>query len=350
MLLKRCSRALTMANKPVAVFLSDVHFSLPTLEKASAAFLKAQFKAALLKVPFVVAGDLLETKANMRAEYVNRLIQLMSVKDAPDTIILCGNHDLCNEKGKEHALNFLKPYCTVIESIQTGELNGEEVTFIPYQSSTAHLKAVLEDTEHPIAKTIVMHQGVNGTEAGEYFQDPSAIPAEWLDGYRIISGHYHRRQQIKCGETGLLDYIGSPYTMNFGEANDPEKGFQVLYSDGSLEFVPTNLPRHRVARIVLSKDFNAVSMVGLPAPGDIVKLTVLGPRDLLSTFTKEKAQNLIHFDNIVLDLQPTDTLSEESKEKLEVSTPDEMFDGIIDGIDDAPARKTRLKELWREFK
>jgi len=121
-------------SKPAAVLISDIHFSLPNLELASAALLRAQFKAALLKVPLVIAGDLMDTKANMRAEVVNKLIQLFSVKDNPDTIILVGNHDLINEKGKSHSLNFLKPYTTVIDRPVTGELLNLEVMLIPYIS------------------------------------------------------------------------------------------------------------------------------------------------------------------------------------------------------------------------
>jgi DNA repair exonuclease SbcCD nuclease subunit len=332
-------------SEPLAVLISDIHFDLNTLEKASAALLQAQFKAAYLKVPLIIAGDLHNTKAQMRAEVVNKMLELFSVKDAPSTLILVGNHDLCNERGTPHALNFLKPYATIVEKISGGYLDQDRqfpVVLIPYQSDTT---AMIEELKLP-PRLIIMHQGVTGSEAGEYFHDATAIPASALANHRVISGHYHARQTIQL-ENGVLDYLGSPFSHTFGEAKDPEKGFQILNEDLSLTFVPINLPTHRVMTlnyISELRDFYG-ERPNLKS-GDILKVTVNGPSDELAKLTKDRVQELVNFSNIVLDIEP---YTVETNIQTEVTAPEAVFDTIIDSTEIDANRKDRLKNLWRTF-
>ena len=97
-----------------------------------------------------------------------------------------------------------------------------------------------------------MHQGIKKSGQSDII-DPTALHAEDVAGLRIISGHYHRRETIPLPDgSTIASFIGSPYTLTFGEANDPEKGFQILYDDGSLEFVPTNLRKH----VIIEYDAN----------------------------------------------------------------------------------------------
>lgn len=334
-------------RKPLAVLISDVHFSLKTLDRASAAFLKAQFKAALLNVPLVVAGDLLDTKANMRAEWVNKLIQLMSVKDAPETIILCGNHDLCNEKGKEHALNFLKPYATVIDLIQTNRIGDTLVTMFPYQSDPQVIKTVLDDADSALGEIFIMHQGVTGSKSGEYLFDKTAVPKEWFRGRRVISGHYHPRQTIALPDGGQWDFLGNPYSLGHGEAGDPEKGFSVLYTDRSLEFIPVDLPAHKIVHIqVANHGMYVENPVGW-SNKDILKVVVSGPSDELMLIDKETISNLVLVKDFQLEFEPTE--NEAQQQEIKQQSSQEVFDEVIDSSTMEAERKERLKKLWRQL-
>lgn len=338
---------------PIAVLISDIHFSVPTLELASQSLLKAQFKAKMLNVPLVIAGDLHDTKANMRAECVNKLKDMFSVVDAPDTIVLVGNHDLCNERGKEHALNFLKPYATIIENPQTGYLNGKEVMLIPYYSDVEALRVLLKDEDTP--KTIIMHQGIEGSNAGDYIQDKSALKHEDVADFRVISGHYHSRQDIKTGRprkgaVGLWSYIGNPYTLNYAEANDLPKGFQILYDDGILEFIPTMLRRHVVYEIEFNK-LETYPGVGIALQNDLLWVKLSGTKEQLSTITKAQVHKIIaRPESFRLDLIPTDLPT-----NLSINTQNltqmEVLDSIIGSLSDtSEERKERLKDLWKNLK
>ena len=79
-------------SKPIAVLISDVHYNLTTLPLADAAMRQAIAEANSLGVPLIVAGDLHDTKANLRGECVNAMIEAFAMLDH-GCYILRGNHD-----------------------------------------------------------------------------------------------------------------------------------------------------------------------------------------------------------------------------------------------------------------
>lgn len=354
-----------MANAK-AVLLSDVHYDIPTLKVADAATNQAIDKANELNVPLIIAGDLHNSKAQMRAECVNRMRETFA-RAKTTVYILVGNHDLINEKAKEHALNFLnrEPYnegaifddtsaILIIDGCYTVEdfhINGHYLKFIPYQHDPAEFKKALDKIDK--GSTIIMHQGIQSSLAGEYIIDKSAVPKEWLADYRVISGHYHVRQDIKCGRpqkgcVGLASYIGNPYTLNFAEANNPEKGFQILMDDGTLEFVPTNLRKHVVVEMKVGTPmFNYSSIFDT---NDLVKVRVSGTREQLAKVTKQSLFDQGFFPpgmDFKLELIPLDSKTETPKNTSNLSQS-EVLDQLIDSVSNTTdEQKQRIKNLWK---
>ncbi len=335
---------------PIAIFITDVHFTLNTLELAKTAFLRAQFKAKLLDVPLVIGGDTLDTKAVMRAEVVNTLINLLSVKDAPETIFLCGNHEMVNERSKEHSLHFLKPYATVIDTPQIGSLKDTQVLMIPYQTDPLNFMAVVNgDEEFPSqdANIVIAHQGLKGANAGEYILDRTAVEANELPNKKYIVGHYHTRQEVQLKHGGTWTFAGNPYSLTFAETE--EKGYQILMSDGSLEFVPTNLRKHVVIeahyltdnRITISK-----AIPGIHAQ-DLVWIKLKGTREQLSNVTKPMLATVFCItQSFKLDLIPIDNNKFETPKKP--LSNQELLDTIIDAsVQTSDEGKARIKSLWR---
>jgi DNA repair exonuclease SbcCD nuclease subunit len=329
-----------MSVHPIAVLISDCHFTPATLDVATDAFVLAQNKAKELGVKLLVCGDTLDTKAVMRAECVNRLIEL--IDRYPYIIFLVGNHDRINEKSLEHSLNFIpRVGCGVINEATTLEIQGTEVTFVPYQTDAKDLENVLNDNN--TASIVVAHQGIKGSNSGHYFSDHSAIDAAKCYGRRIISGHYHTRQTIELEEGGQWDYIGNPYTLNFGEALDPAKGFQVLYNDGSLEFIATNLRKH----IVREVDFKELEFFeDRIKPGDLVWLKVRGSRVDLSTVNRADLIAKGWPVGLKLDLIYTD---QPTKTPISNLSQSEALDAIIDNMTYPQDQKDDLKKLWRNL-
>ena len=232
-------------KKPLAVLISDVHMSPKTILIAGKCLSMALEKAETLGVRLIVCGDLHDTKSVLDARCVDMLLTIFR-EATIKPVILRGNHDSLDERSRLSALGFLSEYAILIEDphqlLHYAIIEG--VRFLPYMSDPEDFVGALAFT--PEKDILIMHQGVKDVNSGDYIQDKSAVLKTDLAGRRVISGHYHTRQTIQLPNGGVLDYVGNPFTLTFGEANDPEKGFQILYDDGSLEFVPTKMRRHYI--------------------------------------------------------------------------------------------------------
>lgn len=328
-------------SKAMAVLISDIHYNIKTLARADAAMRLAIAKANELKVPLVVAGDLHDSKANLRGECVNAMIATFKECTVPP-VVLVGNHCKIHEKSAEHSLNFLSPYAMVVDEPKYIHPVGY---FIPYQHTVIDFLRALKMV--PANTLVICHQGMQGSISGDYIQDSSAIQPSDGSGNRFYSGHYHHRQAIRAPIVENWNYIGNPYTLGFGEAKDPEKGFQILHRDGSLEFIPTNLGSHRVMELNWVPELREFYGERPELKdNDILKVTVKGPSDKLSTLTKDQVRSLVKFDNIVLDMEPYEI---DLPQQEAASQPD-TFDTIIDRAQNVDTgRKERLKKLWRTF-
>jgi DNA repair exonuclease SbcCD nuclease subunit len=327
-------------TKAKAVLISDIHYRVETLHLADAALRQAIDKAADISCPVYILGDLNDTKAIIRGEVANALIETAKYANEKyvDLLILSGNHDMLNEKSSAHALNFLRPYAHIIDEVE--HTPGRE-TFIPYQATPEAFKEALKFATP--GSFVFMHQGVKGALMGDYVIDHSAVDVELLAPYHVFSGHYHAHQT-----TGTVTYIGSPYSITAAEAQDGPKGFLVLYEDGSFEQVPTNLRKHVTVERTIETALDPIP--GLK-PEDVLWIKVKGPYSELEKLNKRKIGQT-HFGHSNFKLDKIVTEAEDSSQHLENSSqqlPSDLLDGIIDKSTESETQKTYLKQLWRRI-
>lgn len=322
--------------KPIAVCISDIHFNINTLPIASAALSAALKKAEELRIPLIIAGDLNDTKAIIRAEVANAIISILK-NSKVKIYILAGNHDLVNEKGSEHGLNYLRPYAKIVDKPTFGFIPN--VFMVPYQSDIEKLKTLLSAFNPSLIW--IMHQGFMGAQMGDYIQDKTSIDPELVKDFTVISGHYHRHQTL-----GTVTYIGSPYTITYGEANDGPKGFLILNEDGSFTREILNLRKH----LILNRDLQtANNPVENYNQGDLVWLKLTGPKVELDQLNKTKlGLKLFGHSNFKLDLFP---IEENNQKQLKVQNQQdwEILDSIIDASAHDDFVKEQLKALYREL-
>lgn len=333
-----------------AVVTSDVHFSSGTVELAANGLRQAGAKAMELRVPFVIAGDLHDTKDLLKGKVINRLMQVLLEIDVP-IYVLIGNHDLVNEKSTEHALEFLKfiPNVIVIDSVQfIEEINA---WLIPYQADVENLIAILAEIPH--GSDLIIHQGIKGAFMGEYVVDKSSIDPSYLAPFRVVSGHYHRKQVIitdtrkhaTAFEVGTFHYIGTLYTITHSEANDGDKGYRILTED-TLDFIPTYLRKHRKIECNYKQimgDFDAIGK------DDVLWVQVSGPASELDKLSKKEiGMHLIGHQNFKLD-KVYDEVELMAAEQAKTFTDAELLDKMIEDSEETKAGKLYLKQLWREI-
>lgn len=308
---------------------------------ATSALKSAQDEAIELGVPLVMNGDTLDTKVVMRGECVNRLIEILSREDAPQTYVNVGNHDLFNEKSTEHVLNFLRPYVRVVEAPMEVYTKNGPFRIIPYMSDPAVLSHYLSTLTK--GQILVMHQGVQTAFMGHYAQDKTSLPPEAFDGFRVVGSHYHRRQNIKCGKVGLFSYIGNPYTLSFGEAQDGPKGFAVIYAPGALEFIDLDLRKH----VVIDMHLHKAATFTRPNTGDLVWLKLRGPQSDLAVLEKKDLAPLVGVNDFRLDLIPDEGAAQETPKAEQPATDGEVLDNLIDATGETDVQKANLKKTWR---
>lgn len=279
-------------TKPLFVAISDIHFSVPNLELASKSLQAARHKAEELNIPLVIAGDLNDTKAIIRAEVANAIIRIL--KPAKITVyILEGNHDKVNEKGREHGLNYLAPYAEIVD--KETYVKSLHTTFIPYATDLESLKVRLSQIPSGrFGVKLVMHQGFLGAFMGDYIQDKTSISVDLVKDFTVISGHYHRHQTL-----GTVTYIGSPYTITYGEANDGPKGFLIVNEDGSFTREILTLRKH----IVVERDlFSIYEPIPNYKPGDLLRIKVKDSRKRLSLINKNTLAEVVGSNDFSLEL------------------------------------------------
>lgn len=331
-------------STPTCVIISDVHYNINTIVVADAAMRVAINAANALNVPFVVSGDLHDTKAILRGECVKSIIKTFKLCKTKSIVIL-GNHCLLSEKSKEHSLEFLKPYAEIVDSpVFDRRLDS---WLIPYIGDPAELAATLSQVG-PGAR-IIMHQGVMGAKMGHYVVDRTSLPKEAFKDFRVISGHYHEAQDIQCGpigdnNVGLFSYVGNPYTLSFGEASHPRKGYAILHDDGSLERVPLNFRKHVVEEVNVDHWWE----IGNKDPNDLLWLKVTGPKSELDKLNKnDVGKFLLGHSNFKLDLIPD--ASTPNFQEVKDLTDEELIDLAVDSSGETVETKAYLKSLWREI-
>lgn len=338
----------------ICVLISDVHFNIKTRFLAKRALTEACRLAVARQVPLVIAGDLNDTKALMRAECINDILEVIcAIGTDLRIIVLVGNHDLINEKADDHTLHFLDSFCDVVRAPVFDPAMG--VWLIPYFSNVDTLAITLSGIEP--GSTIIMHQGVMGAFMGEYVVDKTSLPAEAFADFRVISGHYHRAQDIKCGRprkgaVGLFTYIGTPYSVTFAEAHDGPKGIAVLKSDGLLERIPLGLRKHVIiettTELLHDANDNGADPFETPGPDDLVWLKVSGPASELDALTKKRLKEYIGHENFKLDRVYDVAARAQDAVELQKLPTDVLLDKLIDDSEETPAGKVYLKTIWRE--
>lgn len=326
-------------SNPLAVVISDVHYTLNTLKEADTAFRMAIDKAAELGVPLIDAGDVTDGKAILRAEVVKAILDTIKYATSKKVNItyLVGNHSLINQKGTEHALHFLRHHAPVISS----PVELENIGYIPYQQSGEdfinHVKLFPKDV------IIIGHQGTKGGIMGDYIVDPTAFDPLEVKDWRIFLGHYHAHYTLHNTVS-----IGSPYTTTYGEAKDVSKGFLVVYQDGSFERILTGLRRHTI--LDLSTDQLAGSYPGIEE-GTPLWVKITGPQSEIDKVTRNQVARLFPNlnGNFKLDLIPLDRREETIKEETHRLTGEEIFDGLIDTLPETDKHKRDLKDTWRKL-
>ena len=231
-----------MSKKPIGLLVNDIHVDKDCIADFVKNWDEALKVCEDMKISDIfIGGDMFTSRSSQT------LAVLLAVKRALkkahdkhiDVTIAEGNHDKVNQEEIDGYCHLYKGMdgVGVVDNYAVFTWDGcdVELVMISYFKETGSLREKIEQAESMVKNIdnaiLYLHAGIHGA-LGD-FDIPGEAPQEWFSKFgKVLVGHYHNRTVIK--DTNI-EYIGSSRQANFGE--DEEKGYTVLYDDGSTDFV-----------------------------------------------------------------------------------------------------------------
>ena len=287
-------------KKALAVFSTDWHLKKENIDQISKLIVQQCELAKKLEVEYIIGlGDVLDSRVSQREEILTAFADILDIIHSYGLkfILIPGNHDKTLYTSNN---SFLTPYrhhpCLTLVS-REGYLPFRDqdvyLHFLPFWDEAIwiemfnKLKGHINESEKKFAgkQILCTHIAVTGSKNNDgTFVSSEISPKIFKDYFKVFSGHYHDQQQIGSN----FYHIPSIQQNNFGE--NPDKGFTVLYSDGSHELVESEFKSYIKVVIDLEKtDDEAMNKYKRTYKGmdANVRFEFLGPESMLKAIKKE---------------------------------------------------------------
>ena len=230
-------------KKPFALLINDIHVSKDNIPEFTANWNEALEICKQQGIDrIIVGGDLWLSRS---AQSLSTILAVKSAiaKAMRLNIILViaeGNHDKVDQESLEGYSHVFSEYygIEIVDDFAIYEMmdGGSQVDLFVmsyFPENGSFIKRYNEMCEElvPGRKSILyIHEGIRG---GLATPSEDELPADIFNKFdTTLVGHYHDRKRIPGTS---IEYIGASRQHNFGE--DEEKGYTILYTDGSYEFV-----------------------------------------------------------------------------------------------------------------
>ena len=245
---------------PCLLLLNDIHISKDNIPAFKANWQEAIDICRKMDVKEIaIGGDLFFSRA------AQTLDVLLAVHDALLTAaehglhvtIAEGNHDQVNQENERGYCHVFDQHSNVLVCDEYVSLPlGDDCRFVLHMmgyfpedgSFCTRLDRLKEEALDPKRLNFLyIHEGINGALAQP---NDKELPAKIFEEFdKVFVGHYHNRTII---DKTRIEYIGSSRQHNFGE--DEEKGYTVIYTDGSHEFIKNQAnTRYRVIDVAAER-------------------------------------------------------------------------------------------------
>lgn len=245
---------------PCLLLLNDIHISKDNIPAFKANWQEAIDICRKMDVKEIaIGGDLFFSRA------AQTLDVLLAVHDALLTAaehgihvtIAEGNHDKVNQENERGYCHVFDQHSNVLVCDEYVSLPlGDDYRFVLHMmgyfpedgSFCTRLDRLKEEALDPKRLNFLyIHEGINGALAQP---NDKELPAKIFEDFdKVFVGHYHNRTII---DKTRIEYIGSSRQHNFGE--DEEKGYTVIYTDGSHEFIKNKVnTRYRVIDVAAER-------------------------------------------------------------------------------------------------
>jgi DNA repair exonuclease SbcCD nuclease subunit len=249
-----------------ALITADIHCSANPRDRYRLDFLKNELPKEIKKRKvdtLFVLGDATEAKDEHSAELVNEFVDIVKLWASLCVVVfLKGNHDFLSSPDNPF-FRFLRHIPNVVWINQPTKFAHQEIGDVVLLPFSPNYKKDWADVDFASCDWAFCHQTFAGAVSESGYR-PDGIPLSYFPSeLQIISGDIHNPQTF-----GNCTYIGSPYSIDFGDAFTPRL---LLFRGGELSSIRCGGPQKRLLDLDFSKKLEIPQEF---EKGDLIKVRV----------------------------------------------------------------------------
>lgn len=283
-------------KKPVATISNDWHLKTQNLDVILDAVVRQVNWCVDNDVKeLYIAGDVFESRSSQRIDVMMKFMDILdhAAMCGVNITAIAGNHDKSMYKSEE---SFLAPFMhhpsmNLIVSHDLFHVGNLDLYFIPFFTDDILIEKIESIVVDPSKKSILIsHFAVHGSINNDGTEVHSSINGTLLNKfYSVLLGHYHDMHSPLKN----VYHLPSIVQHNFGENSD--KGFTVLYDDGSHELVRDEIRRFETVKvdidIITPKEIKEVAKQ-YANPSHRVRIEFSGSEEKIKSLKKEIFTNV----------------------------------------------------------
>lgn len=302
-------------------------------------------------------GDLLEQRKFINIRILNalRTVYLQWFEDNNvEQWVIQGNHDIVyNNTSKLSALNEIIgadfPNTHVVNDGTTLTFDGFKIDLIPWMNR-GNQSEIMDFMAGSTSDMLIGHLEINGFEMVSGIECHHGLDGNIFKQYEhVLSGHFHKPAKKKIGKKTVIEYIGTPYEMDWGDYGQ-KKGFRVFDTKTEdIEIVLNDNPiYHKILYDDESVDYDDLDMVIYE--DTICKVIVQNKTDDLMFERLLSKLNETCFDFEVSDFESFDVAGMEVEE-IDVEDSKSILIKSVDSIKtkmDKNSIKEKINTIYKE--
>lgn len=274
-----------MTKKPIGILLTDTHLKPTNIELVESIFDQACDLALEMTpkngVPRIFhAGDWFTNRIGQNLQTLLALYRIIKKCEKKGVMVygISGNHDKTFQDSPDSYLDVYSnnKLFTVFREEELCIIEGLAIGFLPFFTASylERLAKLNKEAKKHKNRVLITHHAFNGVRNNDGSEVADGIPKKSVKIWdAVYVGHYHDASII--GKN--IHYIGSTYQGNYGE-NSEDKGFQILYNDGSIEFEASKFPKYIKVSVDVDSDIQN-EIEAYSGTTDNVRFIFKGKRD-----------------------------------------------------------------------
>lgn len=285
-------------------------------------------------------GDVFEKKDRIPARIMYLFADEVSRLKCPMTV-LKGNHDFAEDDYPPIKLLTREGKLYFVDYPLITSYFGTHIAFLPYFRKLEKFKEEWENLHQAINKTnikpklFLFHNTIPGAMLNPKKKLEGELSLTTLPGVKYLGGDIHLAQRL-----GRIQYLGSPYQINFGE-EDQEK-FVYLF-DGEETLKPVQLKYPKFVSIPIDDKYTEDSPILDLIEGNYIRIT--------GEILKEQKQDLEKLKELISEFGPQfiiSTVNYKSQKSARIEAEKNDQQAVITEFlekTETDLDKTKLKEI-----